>query len=330
MKLHLHSSFNIVKRTGLNLTGIMLIMAASCLLPASVTAQQRNLQVISDDSTANLFLGSRENPTWYSAGTARVSGHVDINQDDISQSAFSFTVYPANRTLQDPEGAKSVSGGDQPAISFQSQQVTLRNDGSLEVAGQLTVTRVFRNAVVNQGEAYAGPEYGPPVVSKSTQPATFTFARPLVQSTPPESVPEGSDGVKLLRASHPLSSTVLLTATAMVNGETFPELASSVADTVWPVPVNDQDCTAPSSAGEDYSGAVCSGTIADSLAPATLPAQAGEDYAGAHFAIPSGGQVTIQLHLELADAGMVPSAGASGSGNVSAAVREAAHKGSLR
>lgn len=287
------------------------VIAAGCILPASLAAQQRDLQVIPSESTANLFLGSRDNPTSYSAGTARVSGTVEINPDDIGNSVFNLTAYAANRSADDPAAVKNMDGGDQPAISFQSQHVTLLKDGSLEVAGQLTVTSVSREAVANPDDSYSGPKFGPPVVSNTSQAATLIFAPPVVQSTPANSTPDRSDGPTLLEVSQPERKPVMeLKAQATVKGEDFPELATSVAGTVWPLLINNEKCTAPSSIGDDYSGAICTGTIENSISPALEPMQApGDDYAGVRQVPPSGNQVTIQFHLALADAAPASAAG---------------------
>ena len=290
MKSRLHSLFDVLKSKTFKMTGATLIAIAACS-PAELLAQEAKLQVVSNDSTADMYLGTRQNPTSYGAGTLRVAGTLDINQGDITKSAFNLTIFAANGSAADPQ------------FKFQSKRVRLLSDGRLEVTGKLSVLEVSRQAYTSFGEDFSGPTYGPPTTSTTSQPATFTFALPFVSSMSSQASPDGSRGPALVEANvHLTNEPILVTATTTVNGERFPELEHSIVSTAWPLGINNEDCSAPTSVGEDFSGPVCSFTNVPSVAPQTEPTQFGEDYAGASFVPPAGNQVAIELHLELDNA----------------------------
>ena len=305
MKSRLHSLFDVLKSKTFKVTGAALIAIAACS-PAELLAQEAKLQVVSDDSTADMYLGTRQNPTSYGAGTLRVAGTVDINKEDITKSAFNLTIFAANGNAADPQ------------FKFQSQRARLLNDGRLEVKGKLSVLEVSRQAYTSFGEDFSGPTYGPPTTSTTSQAATFTFALPFVYSTPSQGNPDGSRGPALVEANVHSNEPILVTATTTVNGERFPELEHSIVSTAWPLGINDEDCSAPTSVGEDFSGPVCSFTNVPSVAPQPEPTQFGEDYAGASFVPPAGNQVAIELHLELANF----------SGNTSPVINQSAYSAS--
>jgi hypothetical protein len=260
-----------------------------------LSAQVQNSQVISDRSQAALFIGTRNDPTAFGAGVARVGGEASVNRNNLSASIFNFNIYSGLDKADlgtDIQALTSV----QPVISFQSQRVSERSDGRFAVSGLLTVTRLERNAMVNPGEDYSGPVYSAPQLSRSSHYATFFFA-PLAVST----MPTGDAGdVVLLEAQESRPSQLLLTATGMVSGEAFPELSNAVGDSIWPPLVNDEQCSI-SSMGEDYHGSDCTGTVIEPLSSDALPVQTGEDYSGIQVTPPSGELITIYLHVELAN-----------------------------
>jgi len=273
-----------------------LIASTTCLLPASLVGQERKLQVVSRDSRADLYFGSTDNPKSFGIGTALVSGNVSLDANDVTRSVFVLTFYPANRTPDDPAGSTSNSG-PLPGIRFESQSVSVRKDGGLEVSGLVTVITVNRNIVVDVGESYSSPKYGPPEISHTRQMTTLTF---LPFETGFARVKSG--GGVFLQTSQP-SQSLVLTATTIVNREAFPELLASVVTSAWPALVDQQDCLLPTSVGEDFSGPVCSGTNPGSIASVAQTTQNGEDYSGVRFGPPAGDQLTIQLHIELAHVG---------------------------
>ena len=70
-----------------------------------------------------------------------------------------------------------------------------------------------------------------------------------------------------------------------------------MTDTNWQPVIQDLACERPS-AGEDYAGAVCTGTV---VAPnlSAVVASIGEDYHGFESAAPAGNLMTIALDLRL-------------------------------
>lgn len=276
---------------------LAVILMIACA-PVALIGQQ-GTQIISDRSSAVLFLGTPDNPTSFNVGAARVNGDVQIVPDDISSSRFNFTIHAANQAND-----YQNSYEDQPVISFHSQAVEQREDGTLEVRGQLTVTQVFSQVTTSTGEDYSGPVYGPATVFRTSHEATFIFT--AIKSGRPG---DNSDGRVV--SAQLTQKGAWLTATAKVNGEAFPELSRSIQEVAWPIPVNDENCGTPTSIGEDYSGATCTGTAVQQPGPApVLLVQAGgEDYAGIQAVPPAGDQVTIQLKLELANAVGTPTVG---------------------
>lgn len=265
---------------------ILAILSAPMLLSAQ--------QVIPDHSTARLYLGSAENPKSVNVGVARVRGNVEVNPDDVSASRINFTIYAAN---QNTVANDKEIAGDQPTISFESKDVRERGDGTLEVKGKLTVTQVYRQEFTSLGEDYSGPTYGPPTFFRTSQEATFLFTPPK-QSAPAA----GPADARVVPAQSNLPQGGLeLMATAKVNGEAFPELSQSIQEVAWPLAVDDEQCTAPATTGEDYSGANCTGTLHEPSPTPVLLVQPGEDYAGIQQVPPAGDQVTIQLDLSLSN-----------------------------
>lgn len=278
MKL-LHSFSNVMTRRAA-------LVAVTVLLSTPALFAQQTFQVISDHSTAALYLGSNSNPTSYNAGIARVSGDAQINSDDSSASHFNFTIYAAGE-----------NSGDRPVISFESTTVKERSDGTLQVRGKLTVTQVERQITSGTGEDYSGPVYGPVQAIKTSHDATFVLAAAKIESTP--DTESHNLALRAVQQERP-ESAMLMIGTTSITGEAFPELSSSVQNTAWPIPVNNEQCSAPSSVGEDYSGATCTGEVIEPAA-AVVPSQNGEDYAGVQLVPPAGDMVTIQLKLVLAN-----------------------------
>jgi len=73
-----------------------------------------------------------------------------------------------------------------------------------------------------------------------------------------------------------------IVGSARVDREEFPELLNAMKETRRPPVVQNKDCHTPSTVGEDYSGAQCTGTLIAGTRDDTcrLPASVGEDYGG--------------------------------------------------
>lgn len=264
---------------------VLAIISAPMLLSAQ--------QVISDHSTAKLYLGSVENPKSVNVGVAKVRGDVQVDPDVLSASHINFTIYAAN---QNGAASDNNTFGDQPTISFESNNVKDLGDGTLEANGKLTVTQVYRREVTSLGDDYSGPVYGPATFFKTTHDATFVFAVPKGSASA-----SGSGSAQVVPAQMNQKSELSFTATGKVNGEAFPELAQSIQEVAWPLAVDDEQCTTPATVGEDYSGSNCTGTVQEPSPTPVLLTQAGEDYAGIQEVPPAGNQVTIQLDLSLSN-----------------------------
>lgn len=265
------------------------------MLSPNLAAQQQSFRTAADNSTARLFVGTRENPRSFGMGVARASGEANINTNNLEESTFNFIVYSgAEAATNDPDS--QALAGDQPVISFQSQRVTEKKDGSLEIDGQLTVTQAVRDPQVSTGEDYSGPTYGAPRLVRASHPATFVLA--AWTDEPGDQAPAITSEVRLLTAQQALpASGLVLTATSTVNGEAYPELATSIAETAWPAVTSNVQCTISSSVGEDYSGPQCSEDIVQPLSPPALPIQVGEGYSGLQVRQPTGSQITIDIAL---------------------------------
>jgi hypothetical protein len=147
-------------------------------------------------------------------------------------------------------------------------------------------------------EAYAGPEYGEPVARTDTHEVTLVF--------PVTSLPAAQNG-----ALH-------LSVSTTVSREAFPQLLSALEAGNWPtVVVEDENCTTPSTVGEDYSGAICSGTQVSTATNSVEPAGfgGGEGYYGFEPAVvPDGRRATIALNLKLTQLAPTPSAASGAEG----------------
>jgi polyisoprenoid-binding protein YceI len=242
-------------------------------------AQEGNLKVDSDHSDASFSIDGAMNKTNQTIhlGAARVSGTVNLDRNDLTKSTFAFTLYPAGSPAIDPDL------GNDTLISFQSERVSLIGEGKLLVTGNLSLTRVDRNADVTANEAYAGPVYGPPIVHRVTREASFVIAVPDPSSA------EGQ-GSREIEAS----------ATAAMDREDFPQLLEAVLGTNWPPVVQDEECQMPASIGEDYAGAKCVGNMVQVPSLPVAYIRNGEDYSGPDVASAQlGNNLAISVHMQL-------------------------------
>jgi hypothetical protein len=166
---------------------------------------------------------------------------------------------------------------DRTLLTFKSIRIWRTADGKLEILGNLTLTQVVRSVTLTPGEDYAGPLYSDPVIQAETREITFLF--PILQA----------------------QSQLEVSGSASIARENFPELSTAIKATNWPSVVKDETCTMPSTTGEDYSGAQCTGTVIAATRDnnCQMPATVGEDYSGALCSPPAGDQTTIVLDLKL-------------------------------
>ena len=233
----------------------------------------------STSSSVRLFQGSTRNPDSVNSGVARVTGKIVLNTNDLDNSVFDFSFYPADENWGNalsPEGSLPSGyvpdASDHTLMTFKSERIVAAGNDKFEVIGQLTLTRVERSVTMDASEAYAGPVYGDPVVRTETHEVTFLLKK---------------EGLDLLGSAH-------------VNHEEFPELLSAIQDTNWPTVVKSEHCQMPSTIGEDYHGATCTGTVIAATHDDNCQnpvSGGGEGYTGPICTPPAGSQTTIALDL---------------------------------
>ena len=285
---------------------ILLYALSSVMLPAQAAATDGGWSLDSSKSTAQLYLGSAENPDSVNVGAARVAGLVTLDANHLNSSVVDLSIYPADEdwgAALGPEGSLPLGyvpdTTDRTLLTFKSKRILEAADGSLRVIGDLTLTRVERSVTADPNEAYAGPVYGDPFIRTVTQEITFVF---------PNLNGAGVSGTQI--STPPENRGVVdISASARIRHEDFKELSGAIAETNWPSVVANKHCEVPSTVGEDYSGAKCTGTAIAAAAAANcqIPASVDEDYSGPVCAEPAGDQTTIVLQLKLTNAKVRPS-----------------------
>jgi polyisoprenoid-binding protein YceI len=247
-------------------------------------------------SSGRLFQGSAANPDSVNTGVARVAGKVKLDANDLDDSVFNLSIYPADEQwghALSTEGTLPAGyvpdATDHTLLTFRSKRILKMGDGKLEVIGDLTLTRVERSVTLTPNEAYAGPVYGDPVIHTETREIRFLFPSSALSSGTLTSVAMQRKGALDLSGS------------TRVGPEDFPHLLSAVQDTNWPAVVKNERCQMPSTVGEDYHGATCTGTLVAATRHdnCRMPATLGDDYSGPICTPPSGNQTTIVLDLKM-------------------------------
>lgn len=254
----------------------------------------------SASSSARLYQGSAANPDSAGTGVARVTGNVKVDTNDLDNSVFDLSIYPADeqwgRALN-ADGTLPVGyvpdATDHTLLTFRSKRILRMKDGKLQVIGDLTVTRVERSVTLTPSEAYAGPVYGDPVIHTQTREVSFLFAN----------LSAGLSSGPLTPAAIQEMGPLEVSASARVSHEDFPELLTAIRATNWPAVVKDEHCrTQTTIGGEGYEGPACTGTVIavthqDNCQITT--SVGGEGYTGPVCAPPAGNETTIALDLKL-------------------------------
>jgi len=143
---------------------------------------------------------------------------------------------------------------------------------------------------LSPSEAYSGPVYGPPMIHRVTDQATFLFDSPS-----PASAGQKNDSK---------DAEFLTSGSTKVITEDFPPLFKAVMGTYWPPVVQDENCQMPSATSEDYSGPHCTGTFLVAPGLPIEPRNVGEDYpvSDSGFNAVVGNGLTIAVHLRLRSA----------------------------
>ena len=266
-------------------SGILAVVLLLAVLSPVALAESATWSFDSATSSARLFQGSRANSDSVNTGVARVTGKVKLDTNDLVNSVVDLSIYPANENwghALNPEG--SLPAGyvadvtDHTLMTFKSERIVTTENGTLKVVGDLTLTRVERSVTADANEGYAGPVYGDPVIHTATREITFLLKN------------DGQD----------------LSGSARVVHEDFPELLSAIQDTNWPIVIQDERCQMPSTVGEDYHGAACTGTVVAAARhdSCQIPASVGgEGYTGSVCTPPAGDQTTIVLDLKMVRTG---------------------------
>jgi hypothetical protein len=211
------------------------------------------------------FLNSQAMPNSLNVGVAQLNGKIHLDASDPSASLADFTL------------ASADTGTLQTKITFKSTRTVVEND-EVEVIGDLTLTRLERNATYNPAEDYAGPLYGESVAHKVTRQVVFVFSRENLAQQ---------------------NAKANISATALIGRENFPELIPAIYAANWPPVVEDEYCQMPTSVSEDYAGPSCTGTVVETHNAASIPANVSEDYRGSETPSPAGNQLKIVLNLHL-------------------------------
>jgi polyisoprenoid-binding protein YceI len=213
---------------GAILTLTLLLAITLCFASIPAVAQDRAFQVDPQYSFARLSLGSGAQSQ--QIDVAPVSGKVVFDSSDPADPAVDLNFKPA-----------SGFGQEYSEISFKSKRAEITRDGTLAVVGDLSVTRVAPSATWDPNEAYRGPEYGAPVVHTDTREVTLVF--------PGAGLPADQN------------AEIRLSASTSIDREDFPQFFAELQSSNTPgVVVDNENCTIPSTVGEDYSSLICTGT----------------------------------------------------------------------
>lgn len=260
-----------------------------------------------DSSTSNaiLFQGSAAHPFSLNTGVARVTGKVSLDANDLDRSIVDLNIFPADEHWggaltpeSDLPAGYVPDATDHTLLTFKSKHILKTADGKLEVIGDLTLTRVQRSVTIVATDAYAGPVYGDPVIHNETHEIAFLFSSSSSQVLSGPLTPATLETKRMLEVS----------GSTRVNHEVFPQLLTAIRDTNWPSVVRNERCSVPSTIGEDYSGARCTGTVIAETRHdnCQMPASVGEDYSGPICTPAAGDQTTIVLDLKLLPTGSEP------------------------
>src|ERR1700686_1297543 len=251
----------------------------------------------SDASSARLFQGSATNPKSVNTGVARVTGKGKLDTNDLDNSVFDLTIYPADEHwghALSPEGTLPADyvpdATDHTLLTFHSKRILRMGNGDLQVIGDLTLTRVERSVTLTK--ALAGPVYGEPVLHNETREVRLLFP----------SLTAGVSADPMKRVNLQEKSELDFSGSAGVGYEEFPALLRTIRATNWPAVVENEQCQMPSPVGEDYHGATCTGTVIAVTHNDTcqiMSSPEAEDYGGPVCPPAAGNETTIALDLKL-------------------------------
>jgi len=267
MKSLLHTVLSLSATAVDPLTILLAFATATVSIPACA---QDIWRIDPNGSVATLSLGARAKTL--QLGLARVRGQVEFESSDPSDPTVTLRIGPGSEVA-----------AEYASMSFTSKSSTLTADGKLRVIGDLSVTRVERSVTMEPTEAYDGPQYGDPVTYTNIRQVTVVFSDP--------------------RRLGSQSGVLHFSGTSTVSREEFPQFLDALTSADWPTQlINDEKCKTPSTIGEDYHGADCTGTVIANVSNAVIPtgAPSGEGFYGFEPVIrPDRNKATISLDLKL-------------------------------
>jgi polyisoprenoid-binding protein YceI len=279
--------------------GMLLLTAMVAIAAPAAFADGGTWFLDTTNSSVRLFQGSKANPESVNTGVARVTGEVMLDTNDLDNSIFDLAIYPADENWGEALSTEGIlptgyvlDATDHTLLTFKSTQVLRTQNGKLKVIGDLTLTRVERSVAMDGNEAYAGPVFGEPAVRSDTREVAFLF--------PSSSFVFSS--ATLSPAIFNKNGPIDLSGATRVVQEDFPELPVAIQSTNWPAVVKNETCQMPSTVGDDYRGATCTGTVIAAAENYNCQIQVpvgGEGYTGPTCAPPAGSQTTIALDLKL-------------------------------
>ena len=133
-------------------------------------------------SNARLFHNAGASSELVNSGVARVTGKVKLDTNNLDSSFFDLSIYPADDSWkhvlnpEDPLPTVYVPGAtDRSLLTFKSTSILGKRNGTLEVIGNLTLTRVECTVIATPTAACAGPAYGDLVIHNENREITFVF-----------------------------------------------------------------------------------------------------------------------------------------------------------
>ena len=239
-------------------------------------------------SYARFSQGSTENSHSVNTGVARVAGTVMLNTNDLANSIFDLSVYPADEDWSAAINAHNKwSSGyvpdptDHVLLQFNSRSIKWAEGGELQIIGDLTLIRVITSEDSSGGVHSA-------LIRFTTPDIKFVF-------------PHLNAALLAGASSRQTEADMEVVGTADVAYGAFPKLLNAITETNWPPVVQNEVCTMPLVIGRDYSGAQCTGNVlaATQNDNCSMSDYTGADYDGPVSTPAAGKQTAIVVHLQL-------------------------------
>lgn len=271
---------------------VLAAMAVIAFVP-SLRAQSEKWKIDAGHSHATfLLISSRKPAEPRVAGIARASGLAYLKSDNLSKLALRLSAYPEGEgeallTSDDTLRSDALAAlAYYSVVSFQSERTVVDRNSKLEVGGELSVTHVDRASTAGWSNSYTGSQWVDPVKKTASRDVSFLLVTPADAIAADEKV-----------------GLVMLQFVADISREDFPELWTSLPDSIWPPVVDDRECSLPPYRIDmrDYRGAFCTGTVVGPAMVLTDVATAPSDKPAAAVPRRVGGdkiRIVFQLRLK--------------------------------